>query len=71
MMDALPDLHVQGDTLREHQSSLESDRRDLSKVRRQAIVLGRYLYANRRRLRAERLSWAEHYQFPRPEKTQT
>lgn len=59
-----PDLHIQGDMLRECQASVGSERRELVKVRQQAIALGRYLYAHRQRLRAERLIWAEHYQPP-------
>ena len=58
----LPDLHIQGDMLRELQASVGSEQRDLEQVRRQAVALGRYLYTNRHRLRSKRLLWAEHYQ---------
>ena len=59
-----PDLHIQGDMLREVQVSVESEQRDLHKVRQQAVALGRYLYTNRQQLRTKRLFWAEQYQPP-------
>jgi len=59
-----PDLSIQGDMLRESQASVESEQRDLGKVRNQAITLGRYLYIHRLRLRSERLLWAVQYQPP-------
>lgn len=59
-----PDLYIQGDMLREVQVSLDSEQRDLHKVRQQAVALGRYLYTNRQQLRTKRLFWAEQYQPP-------
>ncbi|POF41209.1 hypothetical protein B0D71_18430 [Pseudomonas laurylsulfativorans] len=59
-----PDLLIQGDMLREDQVSVDSEQRDLHKVRQQAVALGRYLYSHRQQLRSKRLSWAEQYQPP-------
>ena len=59
----MPDLHIQGDMLRERQASVDSEQRDLEKVRQQAVALGRYLYTHRQRLRSKRLLWAEQYQL--------
>lgn len=57
----LPDLIMNGKLLLETDSSLESSERDMPRLWRQAISLGRFMYDNRVALRGERQEWAEHY----------
>ncbi len=52
----------QRDELRETESSLHSPQRDLRRIRTQAIRLGRFIYENRLKFRAERLDWLSRYE---------
>lgn len=58
-----PDLQFnQDEELSETESSLQSPQRDLRRVREQAIRLGRFIYENRLKFRAERLDWLSRYE---------
>lgn len=57
----LPDLIMNGQLLIETDASLESPERDMQRLWRQAISLGRFMYDNRVALRGERRIWAEAY----------
>ncbi|MNG26130.1 hypothetical protein D3C84_1110810 [compost metagenome] len=52
---------MKGQLLIETDASLESSERDMQRLWRQAISLGRFMYDNRLALREERKVWAEHY----------